>query len=123
MNKGVYQGLLILILGYFLTYMYPFWILMVSALVIGLIMDTKGFTAFISGFVAVGILWVLLAFFVASSNGDLLVDKIALLFPGQNQAVIYGLTFLVGGLIGGISSLTGQSFRAIFIKKRRKMYY
>ncbi|MEM6263966.1 MAG: hypothetical protein AAGI38_15745 [Bacteroidota bacterium] len=70
--------------------------------------------SFWAGFIAIFILWSFWAFWLNSSNDSILADQIfRLIVPGESlkglEAVILILaTGLIGGLVGGFSSLTGN---------------
>ncbi|PWJ39995.1 hypothetical protein [Sediminitomix flava] len=70
--------------------------------------------AFLSGFVGVGILWFAYAYYLDSNNASILSTKIGELFQLPNYQYLFLITAVFGGLLGGLSSLTGFSLRKLF---------
>jgi len=94
----------------FLSGLYlPWWgFALASALVSALIPQRPGI-AFLSGFVAVFLLWGLLAWSIDAANNSILSKKIAQILPlGGSPALLILVTALVGALVGGGAALTGS---------------
>ena len=67
---------------------------------------------FLSGFLAIFLLWGLLAFWIDMKNHSLLSHKIALLFPlGGSTVLLILITALVGALVAGFAAMAGSSLR------------
>ena len=76
--------------------------------------------SFVAGFVTIFILWAVLALRIDFANEHLLSKKIAEIFPLKGSYVLLILvTAIVGGLVGGMSALTGSLLRLSFKKKKR----
>ena len=90
---------------------FPWWIIAVCAFVVNLFLPTKGFNAFLSGFLGVGLLWLLFAWLIDLNTSSLLSDKVARLFELSNTSVLVAATGLVGGLVGGFAAMSGSLFR------------
>lgn len=91
----------------------PWWSVVLVCFVIGAMMNMNGWKSFLCGLIAIFLLWGLSAgwafhngsYIIANRMGDLLgVGGVALMF----------LTGILGGLVGGLGSLTGGYFRKIF---------
>lgn len=94
----------------------PWWIIAVAAFVIAMLIEQKSFAAFLSGFLAVFLLWTGYALMLSGANNDILLTKITELLKaltGGNKIVVYLLTGLVGGLVAGFAALTGSLARKI----------
>ncbi|MEM8886693.1 MAG: hypothetical protein AAGD28_01825 [Bacteroidota bacterium] len=104
---------------------FDWWIIVVIALAVGVIMSEKRprrlfgkkkapAYAFLSGFLAIALVWGAMSWWLDSQNASLLSQKIfELLSGGASSAVspawaMIGLTACTGGLLGGFSSMTGN---------------
>lgn len=92
----------------------PWWSLAIVAFVTALLIPQSLFKSFLSGFVAIFLLWSLLAWWVDAQNESLLSRKIAQLIPlGGSSLLLILVSALVGALVGGFAALTGSSFRRL----------
>lgn len=106
----ILTGLLAFVLGLYL----PWWTVAISALVVAFVVKQKPFYSWLSGFLGIGLLWILLAVVRNAGNDGVLAKKIADLFSlgGSAMALIF-VTGLVGALVGGLGALTG-----VFLHKK-----
>ena len=103
--------LLIAALCYLTQLFLPWWIIAVCAFGVNLFLPTKGFNAFLSGFLGVGLLWLIYAGVVDQRTDSLLTTRIAGIMQFDNVYWVVALTGLVGGLVGGMAALTGSLLR------------
>ena len=75
----------------------------IGAFLVGFVFSNSGFKSFLSGFIAIGVLWLGLALYVDNATHSILTEKISQLFPLN----LFVLTTLIGGLVGGFASMTG----------------
>jgi cell division protein FtsX len=75
----------------------------IGAFLVGFVFSNSGFKSFLSGFIAIGLLWLGLALYVDNATHSILTEKISQLFPLN----LFVLTTLIGGLVGGFASMTG----------------
>lgn len=69
--------------------------------------------AFLSGFTALFLLWGGIALFINIQNQGLLAEKVAMLLPlGGSPALLILVTALVGALVAGMASLSGNYLRS-----------
>lgn len=69
--------------------------------------------AFLTGFAGVCILWVVVAALKDIANEHILATKVAGILPlGGSYVLLILVTGVVGGLLGGLSSLTGSYLRS-----------
>ena len=90
---------------------FPWWIVAVCAFVINLFLPSKGFNAFLSGFLGVGLLWLLFAWLIDLDTSSLLTEKVASVLTLTDSSLLVALTGLVGGLVGGFAAMSGSLFR------------
>lgn len=95
----------------------PWW---TSLIVIGMftaIMNIPPLRAFLSGLIVLFLIWFGYAFYLDNQNAGLLSAKIGVLFQGLSSIQLLIVTGFLGGIIGGLSALTGSLFRRAFIKE------
>ncbi|MCB0494221.1 MAG: hypothetical protein KDC93_17595 [Cyclobacteriaceae bacterium] len=83
--------------------LFPWWTMAIGAFLVGFVFSNSGFKSFLSGFIAIGVLWLGLALYVDNATHSILTEKISQLFPLN----LFVLTTLIGGLVGGFASMTG----------------
>ena len=71
---------------------------------LGYLFGNKAFISFCAGFLGVGILWLGMAMFIDVTTQSILTEKINRILPLN----VFVLTTLIGGLVGGLASLTGS---------------
>jgi hypothetical protein len=111
MKNFVLSFISVLIVGGALQLFLPWWIIAVVAVLVGYFFKQGSGLSFLAGFLGVFILWTGYAYLLSSANNHLLASKIAeLMAPltGGSKNVLFLLSGVVGGLVGGLSSLTGS---------------
>lgn len=111
MRNFVLTFLSILVASCLVQLFLPWWCIAVVAVVLGFFFKQHSGLAFLAGFLAVFVLWVGYAYLLSSANNHLLAIKIAeLMAPltGGSKNVLLLLTGIVGGLVGGLATLTGS---------------
>ncbi|THU32438.1 hypothetical protein FAM09_26970 [Niastella caeni] len=90
----------------------PFWSAALVAFLVALFIYQKPGMAYLAGFVSILLLWALLAWWIDTQNDSILSTRMATLFPlGGSSALLILITGLVGGIIGGLSALSGNFLR------------
>lgn len=119
----------ILILGIIcaaLQFFYPWWTMAIAAFVLGFVFGQKAYKSFLTGLFGVGIVWLSYAIFLNTLNDGILSHKIAELLglgsiarnTGLSQGILLIIfTSLIGGIIAGLSCISGGFLRDIFKKK------
>jgi hypothetical protein len=108
--------IIILILSLIAGFITPWWVAAIIAFVTALYAGKKPGQAFWSGFAAVFIVWVVLALFKSVPNNHVLASRVAVLFHLPGWTILLILTSLIGGLVGGMSALSGVLVRRAFEK-------
>ena len=110
--------LLIALLSFAASLFMPWWIIAVAAFIIAFAIPQKPWLAFVSGFMALFILWIGVSLYISSANDDLLVHKMSMLFiKTDNPILLFLLTGFIGGLVAGFGSLSGRFLRQIITVK------
>ncbi|MBM3177176.1 MAG: hypothetical protein FJZ78_04135 [Bacteroidetes bacterium] len=91
----------------------PWWCLAIPCIAFGFFYGNKGGSSFWTAFISIAVLWISLALFTTFRAGTGLAEQVAGLFPGKSVVVLVVLTGIIGGLSGGISSLTGYYGRRL----------
>lgn len=123
--KFILRTLLIAGLSFFGLRMFDWWIIIIVAFFVGLLLREKSqrrlyakkkpsSLVFLSGFLAIALIWGGMAWWMDSQNASLLSNKIYdILFAGKDlmlspQWIMILLTMVIGGLLGGFSAMTGN---------------
>jgi hypothetical protein len=103
--------LLILIISLILQFFLPWWIIGLIAFGIAFWKAGRAGQAFVSGFGAIFILWIVMGLIRSIPNDNLLANRIGemLMLPsnGFNWIIVLLITGIVGGLVAGLSALAG----------------
>ena len=113
---------LIAALSYAGSLFFPWWIVVVAAFLGGAIIPSKMINSFLSGFLGVGLLWLVFAWLSDMRADSIISDRIAPLFQLGEPAMIILASALIGGIIGGMGALSGDLFKRLFPKKDKDMY-
>lgn len=110
--KFLVNTLLIALLCFIGGIFFPNWIIAPIAFIVSLLIPLRPLPAFLSGFVALFLLWGGLALVASAANHGILATKIASLLPLSGSPYLLILvTALVGALVGGGGSLTASFLR------------
>ncbi len=92
----------------------PWFSFVFCALIVAVAVHQKPFKAFVAGFIAVFILWIVLVAMIDAANEHLLSKKVAAILPlGGNNIALIIVTGFVGGLLAGMAALTGSFLRKV----------
>ena len=90
----------------------PWWIIAVIAFLVAALIPQKPAKSFLSGFIALFLLWGALTLFISNSNNHLLAHKVSLLIlKSDNPGMLIVVTALIGAVVGGFGSLAGSYLR------------
>ena len=106
--KFTVQTLFIFLISCALQAFLPWWTMAIGAFAVGFVFASSGWKSFFAGLLGVGLLWLAMSLFIDISTQSPLTERVAKLFPTQAVPLLYLLTSLVGGLVGGFASLTGS---------------
>ena len=90
----------------------PWWSIAVVAFIVVLFVNQRPLSAFLSGFLGVFSLWLILALFIDAANGSILANRIgSMLGIGSNPALLAFISAFVGGLVAGFAALSASYLR------------
>jgi hypothetical protein len=101
----------IAIIAWLLTLFLPWWTVAFSGLIFGAVLGKTGWHSFLWGFAGIGGLWLFQTLYIHIANDGILTTRIAELFSLPSPLFIILVTVLIGGVIGGLTTLTGYLFR------------
>ncbi|NOT76648.1 MAG: hypothetical protein HOP08_17090 [Cyclobacteriaceae bacterium] len=105
------QTLFTIALCFILQYFLPWWTLIIGAMAGGYVFGKSGWISFLSGLVAVGLLWFATATMIDLQTQSVLTEKVARIFPTKTPALLFVLTSFIGGLPAGFAALTGTMMK------------
>ena len=112
--KFVISLLLIALLSFACGLYFPWWSIAIVSFLVSLLIYQKPGIAFISGFIALFILWGSLTWFRSLANDHLLANKMSLLIlKSHSPGTLIFLTTLIGAIMGGMAALTGSLVRKL----------
>ena len=114
--KFIVSALLIALLSFVCCLYLPWWSIAPAAFVVAVFIRQPPGRAFLSGFTALFLLWLLLAWGISSRNDHILAQKVAVLFVKANSVFLLILvTALIGAVVAGFASLAGS-----YLRRRRQ---
>jgi hypothetical protein len=113
--KFAIQFVVIFILAYLLELFLPWYTIAIAALIGGLLNSRFNFFA---GFLAIALLWTLKAALIESESSSDLANRVALIFPVKQKALLYVVMALIGGLVAGFAAMAGSALRKKKVNNR-----
>lgn len=102
-------------MSFVLSLFMPWWCIALVSFGISAFLLQKPWLAFLSGFLAIALLWGGLAWGISAANNHLLASKIAVLVIEQdNTGLLILATAVIGGLVSGFSAMSGALLRRLF---------
>jgi hypothetical protein len=115
--KFIAQFLLIIVGSYFAQLYLPWWSMVIVAGLAGLLFAfEKSRKSFYTGFFAILISWIALAFFADTLNEGIFSQKMSTVLEGLTKPVLILLPAILGGILAGFASMTGNLLRNLFLK-------
>lgn len=118
--KFLIKIILIAALSYVAETYYPWWSVVVCAFLVSLILPSRGISAFLDGFLGVGLLWLIYAWMIDLETAGILSEKIAVLLKVNQPFLVVVLSGITGAFAGGFGALSGSHFRLIFTTTKKK---
>ncbi|MCJ8209282.1 hypothetical protein MUY27_06150 [Mucilaginibacter sp. RS28] len=112
--------LIILVLALASGFVFTWWVGCIIAFVAALLTGKTGRQAFWSGFFAIALVWLVLALFKSVPNDHILADRVAKMIGLPHWSLVLLITCLIGGLVGGMSALSGLLVKKAFADTKTK---
>lgn len=112
--------LLIAVISYFAQQYFPWWSAVATAFLINLLISSPSGKSFLSGFLGIGLLWMVMAVWIDISTDSILTERIAQIVMINDKYLLILATSLIGAIAGGMGGLSGGTFRKMFEKKKSR---
>lgn len=110
--KFIISLLLIALLSVAFCLYLPWWSIAIVAFIVAASIPQKPWKAFLTGFIALFLLWGSLSWYISSNNDDLLAHKVSMIILEKDSPYALMLvTALIGSLVAGFASLAGSYVR------------
>lgn len=119
----IFRLILISTLTYFVGLIAPWWSAILVSAMVAFLIPGNNFNAFLSGFMGVGLIWMVMAWKIDVETNSIMSKKLIEIFPVDEINMLIIITSIIGGLAGALGAFCGNSFRQIFIKKKEKSFY
>ena len=104
---------IIAVLSFVVQLFLPWWSMIIVAFGAAFFAGRKAGSSFLGGMLGCGIVWLLMSIFISVTKGDLMNGKIAELLQLPSPFLLFLVSFLIAGIIGGVAALSGFFLRAI----------
>ena len=110
--KPIVTTILIILLSFLSGLYFPWWSIAIVAFIISALIPQKPFVSFLSGFIALLLLWGILSWWISTNNGHILAHRVSLLiFKTDSPFILILATALIGALVAGFAALTASFIR------------
>ncbi|MBI3882984.1 MAG: hypothetical protein HY305_01875 [Sphingobacteriales bacterium] len=90
----------------------PWWSIAIIAFAVAALIPQTPVKSFVAGFVALFILWGILAFLISFYNGHILAHKVSvIILKKDDPAALILITAVLGGWVAGLAALAGCFLR------------
>jgi hypothetical protein len=120
--RFIIQVILTSTLSYFLQQVMPPWVVVLVAAFISWLISNTLLTAFWGGFVALSLLWMIMATMIDVYTHSVLSLKIAPLLGLKSPIVLIVLTGFTGGILGGLGAICGQHLLRLSRRRKSNVY-
>lgn len=104
--------LLTILLSFAACLFLPWWSIAIAAFLVAALIPQKPFKAFLTGFIALFLLWGALSFWISNNNDHLLAHKVSqLILKMDNPYLLIFVTAFIGALVAGFAALAGSYLR------------
>lgn len=98
-------------------FIFTWWAIAIIAFVAAFYAGKTSVQAFWSGFFAIAASWLILILFKTVPNNHILADRVAKMLQLSNWILVMVITQLIGGVVGGMASLSGLLVKRVFEKE------
>lgn len=121
MNNPKGKIITLIIIAGILQKVFPWGIIFFPAFMVGFIGGGSKSNGFWSGFIGIALLWGSYAFYINTHTDAVLSEKTASILYMPNAYALILLTACIGGIVGGLSCLSGvMTYRRLFKISSRK---
>lgn len=120
--KSIFFFLGLAVLAVFLNPLLAFWMMMILVALLTALSGLKPLSGFLTGGLAVGIVWFGKSIYWMLTTGSPLADRMGELMGIGTGITLAMMIAVLGFLIGGFSGLTGSTFRKLFKNRSKNIY-
>lgn len=110
--KFIVSIVLIALLSFAACLYLPWWSIAIVAFIVAALIPQQPGKSFLSGFVALFLLWGIIAFSISAGNSHLLAHKVSVLILKMDSPYLLVVaTAVIGALVAGLAALSGSYLR------------
>ena len=110
--KFIVSILLMALLSFASCLFLPWWSIAIACFIVALMIRQRPGIAFITGFIALFLLWGGLSFWISNNNNHILAHKLSqVILQKDNPTLLIIATALIGAIVGGLAALTASFIR------------
>ena len=110
--KFFVSSIMIALLSFASCLYMPWWSVAIMAFLVNILIFQKPSLAFLSGFIALFVLWTIMTLYISSKNEDVLAHKMSLIILKTDSPFSLVLfTGIIGALVAGFAALAGSHLR------------
>ncbi len=96
---------------------FPWWSIAVVCFVVAVCIPQPHWVSFCTGFLSLFIVWAGLSYWISDQNNHILAHRVSILILKKDSPLgLILLTGFIGGIVGGLSALTGRTMRTAIRK-------
>ncbi len=115
--KFIISLILIALISFAACTVLPWWSIAPASFLVSVLIPQKVSLAFLSGFLALFILWGAYSWYISYLNEHILAHKVSMLILKNDQPVaLIIITALIGGMVAGLAAIAGALLRNPSIK-------
>jgi hypothetical protein len=113
--------ILTIVLSFCACLFLPWWSIAVAAFLVAVLIPQTPLVSFITGFIALFLLWGVLSFWISTNNNHILAHRVSLLiFKIDNPFLLIIVSAFIGALVAAFAALTASYIRSSeFIQSRK----
>ena len=110
--KFIVSLILIAFLSFAACLYFPWWSIAIVAFIITALIPQGPAKSFLTGFLALFLLWAGLSFWISNNNDHILAHKVSLLILKiDSPYLLIIVTAFIGGIVAGLAAVTGSFLR------------
>jgi|SRR5450755_2507237 hypothetical protein len=119
--KFIISIILTILLSFCACLFFPWWSIAIAAFLVAALIPQTPLVSFITGFIALFLLWGILSFWISTNNDHILAHRVSLLiFKTDNPFLLIIASAFIGALVAGFAALTAGYIRPSgFIQNRK----
>ena len=110
--KFIISIILTILLSFCAGLYFPWWTIAIVAFLVAALIPQTPLDSFVTGFIALFLLWGILCFWISTNNNDILAHRVSLLiFKTDNPFLLIISSAFIGALVAGFAALTASYIR------------